>query len=154
MKTFTLEALLVGNVIYTLSFEHILLTGSRTWTATATDQLVKDLGGVPMQSLHHGAAPGADRLVSSAFARAGCVSADEVHPHPADWDRLGKQAGFVRNAEMARLARVMDAVVLACWDGRSRGTADTIEKALRAGLKVLVARMDPDGVSYHRAVLL
>jgi hypothetical protein len=46
---------------------------------------------------------------------------------PADWNKKGKAAGFIRNAEMAEYA---DALV-AVWDGESRGTKhmiDTMQK--------------------------
>lgn len=41
---------------------------------------------------------------------------------PADWDRLGKKAGMVRNAQMADYA---DAAIV-FWDGKSNGTANMI----------------------------
>lgn len=48
-----------------------------------------------------------------------------VKVFPADWDKHGKKAGFVRNAEMAEYADALIAV----WDGQSRGTYDMIRKA-------------------------
>ncbi len=55
---------------------------------------------------------------------------------PADWDKHGKAAGFIRNEQMAQNA---DALV-AFWDGRSRGTRNMIELARRYNLKVRVKR--------------
>lgn len=46
----------------------------------------------------------------------------ELRVMPADWDRLGKKAGMVRNAQMADYA---DAAII-FWDGQSRGTANMI----------------------------
>lgn len=46
-----------------------------------------------------------------------------VRKFPADWDKLGKRAGMVRNEHMACLA---NAVILR-WDGVSRGTKHMIE---------------------------
>lgn len=40
-----------------------------------------------------------------------------------EWDKLGKQAGFIRNAEMCTYA---DAII-AVWDGRSNGTKHIIK---------------------------
>ena len=57
-----------------------------------------------------------------------------VRRFPADWDGLGKAAGFIRNAEMADYADALIAV----WDGKSRGTANMIEVAKKKGLKVHV----------------
>ena len=42
--------------------------------------------------------------------------------YPADWNQHGKQAGYIRNTQMADIA---DALV-AFWDGKSRGTAHMI----------------------------
>lgn len=42
---------------------------------------------------------------------------------PADWDKHGKSAGFIRNAQMAQEA---DALI-AIWDGKSRGTKNMID---------------------------
>lgn len=53
---------------------------------------------------------------------------------PADWDNLGKRAGFVRNSEMAEYADYL----IAFWDGKSRGTKHMIDIAKRVGLKVKV----------------
>lgn len=54
---------------------------------------------------------------------------------PADWDGLGKFAGYARNEQMAKYAACVDtpelrgdviAVLVAFWDGRSRGTKNMI----------------------------
>ena len=58
--------------------------------------------------------------------------------HPADWNRLGRAAGPIRNEEMAE---VSDALI-AFWDGKSRGTKSMIEIARRKGLQVAVVRYD------------
>lgn len=47
---------------------------------------------------------------------------------PAEWYKYGKSAGFIRNQTIVDNCDM----VLAFWDGESRGTADTIEKAKRA----------------------
>lgn len=55
---------------------------------------------------------------------------------PADWSRLGKRAGMLRNLQMLDAA---DAVV-AFWDGQSKGTHHTITEAKRRGLPMRVVR--------------
>lgn len=55
---------------------------------------------------------------------------------PADWNAHGKAAGPIRNQQMAQEADVL----IAFWDGKSRGTKDMIEKATRAGLDMHVYR--------------
>lgn len=49
-----------------------------------------------------------------------------VKEFPARWELYGKQAGFLRNAEMADYADEL----LAFWDGQSRGTRDMINRML------------------------
>lgn len=53
---------------------------------------------------------------------------------PANWDKYGKKAGYMRNAEMANYA---DALI-AIWDGKSRGTKMMIDLAKKKGLKVFI----------------
>jgi len=55
---------------------------------------------------------------------------------PADWDKYGKAAGFIRNRQMAQNA---DALV-AFWNGKSRGTKNMIELAKQYGLKLRIKR--------------
>lgn len=54
----------------------------------------------------------------------------------ADWRRLGRRAGFVRNEEIVKRC---DRVV-AFWDGVSRGTAHTIGLAAKYGKPCEVIR--------------
>lgn len=53
---------------------------------------------------------------------------------PANWDRFGKRAGYLRNEDMAKHA---DGLV-AIWDGESRGTRHMIHTMKDAGLPVVV----------------
>lgn len=57
-----------------------------------------------------------------------------VYKYPADWDRHGKAAGMIRNREMAANADVL----VAFWDGESRGTKNMIHEAAHEGLEVHV----------------
>ena len=62
----------------------------------------------------------------------------EVKRFPADWDGLGKRAGYVRNAEMAKFA-IADGnygMLIAFWDGKSKGTKHMIDLANKHGLEV------------------
>lgn len=57
-----------------------------------------------------------------------------IKDFPADWDRHGKAAGYIRNAEMAEYA---DAVV-ALPGGR--GTDNMVQQAIEKGLRVVDIR--------------
>jgi len=47
---------------------------------------------------------------------------------PAQWDLHGKSAGYVRNNEMLVYAKEADySVLVAFWDGKSKGTKDMID---------------------------
>lgn len=54
--------------------------------------------------------------------------------YPAQWDMYGKSAGYKRNALMAANADML----LAFWDGKSKGTKHMIDLATKAGLEVIV----------------
>jgi YspA, cpYpsA-related SLOG family len=80
-----------------------------------------------------GGARGIDRIAAQLAGNRGmgvCV-------HHPDWDGLGKRAGFVRNA------KIVDDCdeVHAWWDGKSKGTAHTIELARKAGKPVTIHRI-------------
>lgn len=69
-----------------------------------------------------GGAAGPDRWSVTEAKRLGVPYKE----HLPDWKAHGKRAAFIRNAE---IASDVDEPV-AFWDGRSRGTADTIQHAL------------------------
>ena len=56
----------------------------------------------------------------------------------ADWDTLGKRAGYIRNEQMVRQALHAPGRVtrlFAFWDGKSNGTRHTIDIAATEGVK-------------------
>ena len=55
---------------------------------------------------------------------------------PADWDKYGKKAGYIRNKEMARAA---DACVV-FWNGQSKGSKHMIDIAKKHGLQLRIIR--------------
>lgn len=66
-----------------------------------------------------GMARGVDRLGLD-FAKRNSL---KWHEFPADWDKLGLRAGYVRNKQMGDFADQL----LAIWDGESKGTRQMIE---------------------------
>lgn len=81
-----------------------------------------------------GAARGADEL-GERFAEDWSAP---VKRFPADWDKHGKAAGPIRNNQMAEYADIL----VAFWDGKSRGTSHMINSALKHGLEVHVYRYE------------
>lgn len=55
-----------------------------------------------------------------------------------EWGRCGKRAGLIRNDTMLEQADTLVAI----WDGKSRGTRYTIQRAMDAGKKVFVFTVD------------
>lgn len=68
-----------------------------------------------------GGAKGADKLAED-YAENWSLKITVLKP---DWNKYGKSAGFRRNQQ------IVDAcdIVLAFWDGKSKGTQDSINKA-------------------------
>jgi len=63
-----------------------------------------------------------------------------VHKFPADWDKHGKKAGYLRNAEMAKFANAC----LILWDGQSKGSAHMKDLAIKKGLPTFVYKWTAD----------
>jgi hypothetical protein len=112
----------------------VLVTGSREFTDydMLAEVLAAELAEHPDMIVVHGDCPsGLDAL-----AKRWCVENGVAQePHPADWRRLGKSAGFRRNTFMAGLgARRCHAFPLP----GSRGTLHCMKVAKRAGIPVNV----------------
>jgi hypothetical protein len=83
-----------------------------------------------------GGARGADQL-GEKFAKQYGLSLKIMK---ADWDTFGKSAGYRRNEQMALYAREDNGVLIAYWDGVSKGTKHMIDLAKKHGLKVFVIK--------------
>lgn len=79
-----------------------------------------------------GMAKGADMMARNIFQQAGL----NVRDMPAEWELLGKRAGFARNEAMATLADL----ALVFWDGKSKGSKHMIETMDALGKPVFVVR--------------
>jgi hypothetical protein len=111
----------------------VIIAGSRTFTDY--DLLNKRASSLllnkhPDIAIVCGMARGADLLGKRFAEEKGYV----VHEYHADWDGLGKSAGYRRNEDMAKNA---DALI-AFWDGLSRGTGHMIKLAEKYGLNIRV----------------
>lgn len=95
------------------------------------DQLRDKFGNADL-CIVSGGAHGADAL-GEQWAKARAV---RLECFPAQWDRYGKAAGFVRNRQMAWYATHL----IAYWDGQSKGTGHMIAAAKEDGLALWVRR--------------
>lgn len=84
----------------------------------------------PKTVLLCGMARGADMMGHKIFTQAGLT----IREMPAEWELLGKRAGFDRNTAMALLADV----ALCFWDGQSKGTAHMIREMERLNKPVYI----------------
>ena len=82
-----------------------------------------------------GGAKGADALAERLANDRG-LTIDVI---PADWQRYGRGAGPVRNRQIVESADL----VVAFWDGKSRGTRSALAHAEKVGVPVEVHH--PDG---------
>jgi hypothetical protein len=127
----------------------ILITGSRQWTNK--DRLEAELfkavtrahfetfmgQRIPLTFIHGDCPLGADKMASDYITRIQAANdPGRIYheKHPADWDRHGKAAGFIRNAEMVNLGA--DLCIAFIVPGRSRGTEHTVNLARAAGIEV------------------
>lgn len=86
-----------------------------------------------------GTANGADKL-GEHYAREFNL---EIIRFPADWDGQGRRAGYVRNANMAKYASEDSeiGVLIAFWDGMSKGTKHMIDLATKSNLRVFIVKI-------------
>ncbi len=77
-----------------------------------------------------GGAGGADTL-GIEFAEKHCIKTKIFKP---DWKRYGEAAGPIRNEQIVEEADV----IIAFWDGESKGTKDTIDKAVKNSKNAIV----------------
>lgn len=68
-----------------------------------------------------GTARGADKL-GEHYAK---TRGFEIKQFPAEWDKYGKSAGYIRNKDMAEYADVL----ISFWNGESKGTKHMIDLA-------------------------
>lgn len=103
----------------------VIVAGSRDITDIEKVANAIELSGFQVTEVVSGTARGVD-LLGENWARYKDIP---VKRFPADWDKHGKAAGMIRNAQMAEYA---DALV-AVWDGLSRGTKNMIETMRKTG---------------------
>lgn len=113
----------------------VIIAGTRSFAdysllRSACDKYLSQKGQTHDIIIVSGTARGADKL-GEQYARERDY---QVQPFPADWEKNGRAAGYMRNADMANYS---DALI-AFWDGQSKGTRNMIETARKKGLAVRV----------------
>jgi hypothetical protein len=121
----------------------IIIAGSREFNdykllKTSIKDILKNISLEEINKIKiiSGTARGADQL-GERFANQFKL---EVVKFPAKWDIYGKRAGYLRNEEMAKYSIEDDnyGMLVAFWDGKSRGTNHMINLAKNHGLEIHV----------------
>lgn len=115
----------------------VLITGSRNWSSLsaivdALGGFCNDYGTIPTGIvLISGACPtGADKLCEKFWEAHGGV----VNRFPANWEKYGRRAGFVRNAEMVDL---QPDICFAFIKDNSKGASMTRDLAVKKGISTI-----------------
>ena len=109
---------------------NLAVVGSREFNNY--DLLKKTLDKFDIQCIVSGGAPGADTLAEN-YAHTNKISTKIFRP---DWQKHGKKAGFLRNALIVEACDML----IAFWDGQSRGTQHSINMCKKAGKQVHIVR--------------
>jgi hypothetical protein len=134
----------------------VLVTGSRDWDnhrivaaelervaheydlCYEPDEYGNTLPDPDKMTVIHGACPTGADMWADEWAIGSC-DMRLVERHPADWERYGKRAGFLRNAEMVESG--VD-LCLAFIKNDSKGASMTLRLAREAGVPTTVWRYD------------
>ena len=113
----------------------VIIAGTRSFAdysllCSSCDRFLSRKGQTHDIIIVSGTARGADRLGEQYAKERGY----QVQPFSADWEKNGRAAGYMRNADMANYS---DALI-AFWDGKSRGTAHMINTAKKKRLPVRI----------------
>jgi len=114
------------------SDQTVAIVGSRTYKNE--EELFRLMDGIYLDTLFtkivSGGAAGADSL-GAKYARIRGFTKLIIRP---DWKTYGRSAGFMRNQ------LIVDACdfVVAFWDGKSKGTLDTLKKAEKIGKRTII----------------
>lgn len=111
----------------------LIIAGSRSFDdynflKSKVDNLLANIKDKKKIIIISGTANGADKTGERYAIREGY---DIIHK-PADWDKHGKRAGYMRNQEMADIA---DACVI-FWDGKSPGSKHMYDICKKKNLPV------------------
>lgn len=113
----------------------LLVVGSRSITdygfvRKRLDHLIGPIRGKYRFLVVSGGANGVDKLAEQYAEDNGY----DMHMMPAEWEKFGKKAGYIRNEAMHRyISKYSHRGVVAFWDGKSKGTLHSRELAEKYG---------------------
>lgn len=120
--------------------DRIIVCGTRTFNDYS--RLCKELDAIISNPANteivSGRARGAD-LLGERYAKEHNIP---LALFPANWNLYGKSAGYRRNAEMLKYATEQTPIVVAFWDGQSRGTQNMIDTSRKAKATVHVIQYE------------
>jgi hypothetical protein len=108
----------------------VAVIGSRNFNDY--EEVKQVLSNIKITLLVSGGAKGADTL-GQKYAEEHNIETKIFLP---DWEKYGKKAGFLRNSDIINESEL----VVAFWDGLSKGTLDSIKKAEKKGKNILIIR--------------
>lgn len=100
------------------------------------ESLEKILKGRENLEIVSGHAKGADTYGED-YARDKGISISIFKP---DWKHYGRGAGPIRNRQMLEYALKEQPIIIAFWDGKSKGTKNMIEQGRAANAEVFVVK--------------
>ena len=107
----------------------LAIVGSRTYQPIRDVWIYVD-GLSSLATIISGGAPGVDQMAAKAARDCGLTLIE----HLAEWDKFGRGAGMIRNK---KIVADCDRLV-AFWDGKSKGTLNSIQLAINTGKFVLI----------------
>ena len=81
-----------------------------------------------------GHARGADTLAEMYVEEKGI----KIEVFPPEWKKYGKAAGPIRNKQMLECVKEFNPIVIAFWNGQSRGTKNTVLTARKMGIEPII----------------
>lgn len=112
----------------------LAIVGSRSFKdfSRAAKRVASLLELFEVTAIVSGGAQGADKIAEQI---ADLLDLKKIIFRP-DWDQYGYAAGHIRNTEI-----ILEAdIVLVFWDGKSKGTVDSIKKARKKGCPLFIER--------------
>ena len=113
----------------------VAIVGSRSISDYALLEEAVRESGFDVRVVVSGGARGVDSLAERYAKRHGC----KMVVYVPEWEKHGRGAGMLRNAHIVNDAEAL----IALWDGKSRGTRNSIARALARGIPTYIHDVSP-----------